>query len=111
MNEYNLFPEIQEYYDYDYEPLAFGYTETTSTNNHIKVGELVIGALIFLTVLTWVDTIFYDLKESDLNIDPIQRSKKKSNRLLFTLLLTIITIIFILLYNNYQTKISSKWKF
>ena len=69
----------------------------------LNVFEMVIGALVFLTVVSWVRFLFADLIGDDDN-DNGARTTKSTNRFWYAIILTLISIFAVIVYDGYWRK-------
>lgn len=95
------------------EDLAYG---LLLGNSKINVFQLIVTALIFLTVVAWVQFFFIYLDRIDsVNIDTIDNTilplqserilaQKKSRQLKFAIILTIVTAILYFIYTKTNSK-------
>ena len=92
--------------DLGLEDFLFGYY---LGSNRLQIAQLVVGALVFLNVVAWVDVIFFDLKlPEDVNNPNADRSRLRRNRFLYTIFLTLITIVAVILYNWFNSSQQKK---
>ena len=107
----------------DAEALYFAYLmQGQQQTKRIDIFQLAIGALVLLSVVAWVEYIFFDLR-GEAPVDPdnpnfnqraqnadnvattqeARRATQRRNRLIYAALITIITVVLVLFYNWYHS--------